>query len=87
MVPDNITEIASYAFKGFLHLTEIIIPDTVRVIQSDAFGGDLSEMRYIYIPSSVEMFHESLNSGIYGTLLFEVYYGLHDWNYILCGDI
>ena len=52
-IPDNVTRIASYAFKNAVDLTEIIIPDSVTSMGISAFEGCTS-LTKIEIPNKVQ---------------------------------
>ena len=51
-IPANVYSIGAYAFDGYMHLTELIIPDTVTEIQERGLNG-LLELDYLFIPDSV----------------------------------
>ena len=52
IIPDSVTTIGSYAFRGCSRLTSIVIPDSVTTIGSSAFSG-CSSLTSIDIPDSV----------------------------------
>ena len=52
IIPDSVTTIGDYAFRGCSSLTSIVIPDGVTTIGTSAFGGCTS-LTSIVIPDSV----------------------------------
>ncbi len=68
-IPDGITEIYQYAFRGCSNLTSIVIPDSVETIGDYAFSG-CSNLNSIVIPDSVDTigfyaFYRCSNLAIY----------------------
>ena len=49
---EPVTEIGANAFKNFLNLTEVILPDTIKIIHDNAFNG-CTALESIVIPNSV----------------------------------
>lgn len=52
VIPDSVTSIRNYTFRGCSNLTSIIIPDTVTTIGDNAFGG-CRGLTSISIPDTV----------------------------------
>lgn len=59
----NALEIDSYAFEGLNFIEEINLPDTLLRINSYAFN-DCTGLRYIHIPTSVEVIEEGIFEGV-----------------------
>ena len=53
IIPDGVTEIASWMFTGCKTLTSVVIPDSVKVIQDYAFDN-CSNLKSVIIPESVK---------------------------------
>jgi hypothetical protein len=69
-IPSGVTRIAFRAFWGHTNLTNIILPDTVKRLDCNAFG--YSALKTIFIPNSVEIVSSNLADDINGSLSFYV---------------
>lgn len=61
VIPDNVTEICSFAFLGNKDLKKVVIPEGVKKIDSGAFYG-CSSLETIVLPKSLEKISNSVFS-------------------------
>ena len=61
-MPDGITKIGSGAFWGCDNLETFVVPNGVKVLESNTFK-DSKKLNYVYLPQNVEKFNSSVFSG------------------------